>query len=212
MPLASQSLPTSTEAEAAGATNSARERAVPTSATTRSNRISFLPQLDDGRPKVRRLRRRRGAPQQPVERMSEAADRRVERFLAAGGAGAQQGTLDRGNDKAGEGLGVPGADTFITQRGRDRPFPALEGSGRDGGELGVFGPGKGDGGDGAADPLRVVGDTAAEDVAEEGERLLQPALVDRAFDQVADRRAFEFGGLAGELDLAAGEVVVDRAA
>ncbi len=41
---------------------------------------------------------------------------------------------------------------------------------------------------------------------------LQPALLQRALDQVADRRPLQFGRLERELGLAAGEVVVDRAA
>ena len=95
--------------------------------------------------------------EQGVERLLEAGDRRVERRLVAGGAGAHQGALDRRDDEAGEGLGVLGADAFVAQGRGDRRFPALEGGGRGGGERRVLGAGQGGGGDRAADPLGVVG-------------------------------------------------------
>jgi hypothetical protein len=124
----------------------------------------------------------------------------------------EQGSLDRRYDKAGEGLRVLVADTFVAQRRRDRPFPALEGGGRHCRELGVLGPRQGGGGDRAADSLGVVLDPPPEDLTEHEEGLAQAALFQRALDQVADRRPLQLGCLTGELDLAAGEVVVDRAA
>ena len=116
-----------------------------------------------GAPRKGFLNRQAAAGQQAVERLPEPGDGRVERGVVAGGAGAQQGALDGGDDEAGEGLGLGAADAFVAQRRGDRPFPALEGGGGDGGELGVLGPGEGGGGDRAAEPLRVVGDAAAED-------------------------------------------------
>ena len=96
----------------------------------------------------------------------QAGDGRVERRLVAGGAGADQGALDRRDDEAGEGLGVLFADPFLAQGGGDRRFPALEGRGGGGGERRVLGPGQGGGGDRAAEALRLVLDPAAEHLAE----------------------------------------------
>jgi len=142
----------------------------------------------------------------------QAGDRRVERCLVAGGAGADQGALDRRDDEAGEGGGVLRADAFLAQRGGDRRFPALEGRGRGGGQGRVLRPGEGGGGAGAAEPLGVVLDPAAEHLAEGAEGLGEPELGERAFDRGADLPALELGRLDRELRLAAGEVVVDRAA
>ncbi len=58
----------------------------------------------------------------------------------------------------------------------------------------------------------MVGGAAAEQLAEHPQRLLHPLLGDRGFDRLADTGAVDRGRLGGELGLAAGEVVVDRAA
>lgn len=58
----------------------------------------------------------------------------------------------------------------------------------------------------------MVGDAAAEDLAEPGQRLLQAVLGERALDHRPDLAPLQRGGLGGQLALAPGEVVVDRAA
>jgi hypothetical protein len=45
---------------------------------------------------------------------------RVERCLIAGGAGADQGALDRRDDETGEALGAFRCDAFVAQRSGDR--------------------------------------------------------------------------------------------
>ena len=58
----------------------------------------------------------------------------------------------------------------------------------------------------------LLASLTAEELTEHRERLPQPAVLEGALDLVADRRPLEFGGRPRQFDLAAREVVVDRAA
>src|SRR6476620_8637540 len=141
----------------------------------------------------------------------QAGDGRVERRLVSGGAGADQGALDRRDDKAGEGRGLVLTHAFVAQGGGDRRFPAFEGRRGGGRQRRILGPRQGGGGDRAAEPRGLVLDPAAEHLAEGAEGLGEAELGERALDRGADLAPLEFGRLDRELLLAAGEVVVDRA-
>src|SRR5260221_13691975 len=130
-----------------------------------------------------------------VERLVQASDRRVERRLVARRAGADQGSLDRRDDEAGESLGVRRRDPFPLQGGGDRRFPALKGGRRGCGQRGILGAGQGRRGDWTTESLRLVLDAATEHLAEHRPRLPEPALSQGVLARGADLDPLPLGRL-----------------